>query len=170
MGILLTPRSTVGASVTRMVIYIQTLDVEYVAKSDIDCECKTYLSQAYINISRAVLSTNGVYWCIVEAGFGLTAACLPTLYGLFRTKALESIVRSVRSIVSLGSSPAGSQGSRRSRGLSYKGDASHGSTTSHAEILPSNSQDVELEPLPKANQIRVQKTFDSSDEPTTGHI
>ncbi|CAD6578657.1 MAG: hypothetical protein ASARMPREDX12_008926 [Alectoria sarmentosa] len=29
---------TVGASVTRMVIYIQTLDVEYVVKSDIDCE------------------------------------------------------------------------------------------------------------------------------------
>lgn len=38
MGMLLTPRRTVGASVTRMVIYIQTLDVEYVAKSDIDCE------------------------------------------------------------------------------------------------------------------------------------
>ena len=140
------------------------------AKSDIDCECKTRPSQAYANGLRAVLSTNGVYWCIVEAGLGLTAACLPTLYGLFRTKAIESIVRSVRSITSLGSSPTGSQRSQRSHGISYKGDARHhGSTTSHAEILGPESHDVEMEPLPKPNQIRVQKTFESANEPTAGH-
>lgn len=152
-----------------MVIYIQSLDAEYVAKSDIDCECKTHLSQVYINHLRAVLSTNGVYWCIIEAGLGLTAACLPTMYGLFRTKALESIVRSVRSIASLGSSPTGSERPQRSRGLSYKRDVEHGSTTSHADILGSNSQDVEMEPLPKPNQSRVQKAFESVDEPTAGH-
>ena len=152
-----------------MVIYIQSLNVEYVAKSDIDCECQKHLSSVYVNRSRTVLSTNGVYWCIIEAGFGLTAACLPTLYGLFRTKALESIVRSVRSIASLGSSPKGSQRSERSHGVSYKSNVRDGSTTSHAEILASSSQDVEMEPLPKPNQIKVQKTFESVEERTAGH-
>lgn len=47
------------------------------------------------------------------------------LYGLFRTKALESIVRGVRSLASLGSSPTGSERSQRSRGVSYRVDASH---------------------------------------------
>ena len=155
-----------------MVIYIQALDAEYVAKSDIDCECKKHLSLVYINRLRTVLSTDGIYWCIIEAGLGLTAACLPTLYGLFRTKALESIMRSVRSIASLGSSPAGSQRSQRSRGVSYKRDVRDvrdGSTTSHAEILASGSQDIEMEPLPKPNQIKVQKTFETVEEPTAGH-
>ena len=152
-----------------MVIYIQSLDAQYVAKSDIDCECKKHLSLAYINRSRTVLSTNGVYWCIIEAGLGLTAACLPTLYGLFRTKGIERIVRSVRSIVSLGSSPTGSQRSQRSRGVSYKSDVRQGSTTSHAEILVSSTQDIEMGPLPKPNQIKVQKTFESVEEPTAGH-
>ena len=96
----------------------------------------------------------------MEAGLGLTAACLPTLYGLFRTKALESIVSSVRSLASLGSSPRGSQRSPRPHSVSYKSDVREGSTTSHAEILTSSSQDVEMEPLPKPNQIKVQKTFD----------
>ena len=153
-----------------MVIYIQSLDVEYVAKSDIDRECQKHLSLVCTNRLRTVLSTNGVYWCIIEAGLGLTVACLPTLYGLFRTKALESIVRSVRSIASLGSSPRGSQRSQRSHGVSYKSDVRDGSTTSHAEILASGSQDVEMEPLPKPNQIKTQKTFDSAeDAPTAGH-
>lgn len=143
---------TVAASITRMVVYIQSLNVEFQEKADID-----------------FLSTNGVYWCIIEAGLGLTAACLPTLYGLFRTKALESIVRSVRSIASLGSSGAGSQRSQRSRGFSYKGDARDTSTTSHEEILATEFQDVEMEPLPKPNQIMVQKTFESGAEPTAGH-
>ena len=117
---------------------------------------------------RTVLSTNGIYWCIIEAGLGLTAACLPTLYGLFRTKGVESIVRSVRSIASLGSSPTGSHGSQRSRGVSYKTDVRNESSTSQAEILASGSQDIEMEPLPKPNQIKVLKTFESVQEPITG--
>ena len=119
----------------------------------------------YINRLRTVLSTNGVYWCIIEAGLGLTAACLPTLYGLFRTKALESIVRSVRSLASLGSSPRGSQ---KSHGVSYKSDVRDGSTTSHAEFLASGFQDIEMEPLAKPSQIKVKKTFESVEEPTAG--
>lgn len=152
-----------------MVVYIQSLNVEFAEKADIDCECKTRSSHALANGLGIVLSTNGVYWCIIEAGLGLTAACLPTLYGLFRTKALESIVRSVRSIASLGSSPAASQRSDRSRGFSYKGEARDGSTTSHAEILTSDFQDVEMDPLPKPNQIKVLKTFETGGELNTGH-
>ena len=152
-----------------MVIYIQSLDAEYVVKSDIDCECKKHLSLAYINRSRTVLSTNGVYWCIIEAGLGLTAACLPTLYSLFRTKGIESIMRSARSIASLGSSPTRSQRSQRSCGVSHKTDGRQGSTTSHAEILASSTQDIEMEPLPKPNQTKVQKTFESVEESIAGH-
>ncbi|KAL2045433.1 hypothetical protein ABVK25_012097 [Lepraria finkii] len=140
---------TIAASVTRMVVYIQSLNAEYVAKSDID-----------------FLSTNCIYWCIIEIGCGLTAACLPTLYGLLHTKALESIVRSVRSIVSIGSSPSGSQRSQRSRAISSKRHQADESTTSHAEILSStNPHDIEMEPLPQRNQIKVDKTFTAVEGP-----
>ena len=170
MGIPLTLRSTVAASTTRMVVYIQSLNAEYVIKSDIDCESKAIASQKLIDHSTAVLSTNGVYWCIIEAGLGLTAACLPTLYGLFRTKALESIVRSVRSIASLRSSPTGSKHSQQSRSGSVRRDAKQGSTTSHAEILVSNAHNIEMQPLPKPNDLRFQKTADSEEEPNASQV
>lgn len=54
--------------------------------------------------------------------------------------------------------------------MSYKRDVHDGSTTSHAEILASGPQDIEMEPLPKPNQIKVQKTIESVEEATAGQI
>ena len=50
--------------------------------------------------------------------------------------------------------------------MSHKRDVRDGSTSSHTEILASGPQDIEMEPLPKPNQIKVQKTIESVEEPT----
>lgn len=156
-----------------MVIYIQALNAEYAAKSDIDCKCpKPFFTSSTLMTGLQVLSTDGVYWCIIETGLGLTAACLPTLYGLFRTQALESIVRSVRSIASLGSSPPGSNRSERSQrsraARSFQSNHRNASATSQAQnLVVKISRDIEMDPLPPAptNQIRVEKTFTSAEVP-----
>ncbi|KAL2044671.1 hypothetical protein N7G274_002445 [Stereocaulon virgatum] len=44
-----------------------------------------------------------LYWSIVEAGLSLIAACLPTLRLLVAKTSMDSIVRSFRSAISLGS-------------------------------------------------------------------
>ena len=42
-------------------------------------------------------------WGLVEGGAGVIAACLPTLKPYFHSRMLESIVNSVRSVLSIGS-------------------------------------------------------------------
>jgi hypothetical protein len=50
-------------------------------------------------------SSATLYWSTIEAGLGLFATCLPSLQPLLRRRSLDSIVRSVRSIISLRSVP-----------------------------------------------------------------
>lgn len=47
------------------------------------------------------LCTSGLYWSMIESGFGVCGACLPAQYGLFNTKGFQSIVWSVQSAISL---------------------------------------------------------------------
>ena len=42
-----------------------------------------------------------LFWAMMEMGVAMIAVCLPTLRPLFRNWSLESIIRSVRSVVSL---------------------------------------------------------------------
>ena len=42
-----------------------------------------------------------LFWAMMEMGVAMVAVCLPTLRPLFRNWSLESIIRSVRSAVSL---------------------------------------------------------------------
>ena len=42
-----------------------------------------------------------LFWAMMEMGVAMIAVCLPTLQRLFRNWSLESIIRSVRSAVSL---------------------------------------------------------------------
>ena len=42
-----------------------------------------------------------LFWAMMEMGVAMIAVCLPTLRPLFRNLSLESIIRSVRSAVSL---------------------------------------------------------------------
>lgn len=55
-------------------------------------------------------------WGLVEVDLAVVAACLPTYAPLLHDRALESVVRSARSIISLRSRESGSSGSRRRRG------------------------------------------------------
>ncbi|MCJ1314646.1 hypothetical protein MMC25_008328 [Agyrium rufum] len=54
-------------------------------------------------VDNDLLITKGLYWGMVEAGLALIACCLPTLNALFAKKSIESVIRSIRSAVSLGS-------------------------------------------------------------------
>ena len=72
-----------------------------------------------------VLCTAGSYWSMIEAGLALCASCLPAQYGLFQSKGLQSLVRSVRSAVSL-------------RSLSSRSTQNHQGTTTN---LPSKTED-----------------------------
>lgn len=76
LGIFALGALSFAASITRMLEYIQrsrfgNLDIDFVA-------------------------TNAIYWCILEVGVGLIAACLPSLYGLFKTHALQRVVKVAR--------------------------------------------------------------------------
>ena len=57
---------------------------------------------------------------MVELGVGIIAICLPTLRPLFRGWSPESILRSIRSALSLRSLNSGGSGARRSPGRSAK--------------------------------------------------
>ena len=39
---------------------------------------------------RAVITTTGLYWSMIESGLGLISACLPTVYALFKKKSKSS--------------------------------------------------------------------------------
>lgn len=59
-----------------------------------------------------------LFWATLELGVGMVAVCLPTLRPLFRDASLESMVRSLRSFVSL---PSFTSLSRQPRGDSSDG-------------------------------------------------
>lgn len=71
-----------------------------------------YSSQPQLSPSnkpRLDICTAGLYWSMIESGLGICAACLPSQYGIFSTTGLQSIVRSVQSVISLRSIRSASQ-------------------------------------------------------------
>ena len=67
---------------------------------------------------------------MVELGVGIIAICLPTLRPLFRGWSPESILRSIRSALSLRSLNSGGSSARRSPGRSAKEAQQLGSESS----------------------------------------
>lgn len=65
---------------------------------------------------------------MLEAGLGVMAACLPVQYGLFRSEKVQSMIRSIHSLTSLGSRGSGS-GSGGSGNRSGGGGNSNNSRT-----------------------------------------
>ncbi|KAJ4287626.1 hypothetical protein N0V90_012329 [Kalmusia sp. IMI 367209] len=78
--------SAVAASVTRMVIIIEELDVA---------------------------STAAIYFIYIEACFALCAVCLPSLSGMFKLKEVQNMIEGFS--IALSNLSRGSLGSRRSR-------------------------------------------------------
>jgi len=95
---------TICMSIIRMVIYHGALTVQF--DPDIDFEYITTLTS---------------YFSLLEAGLGVCASCLPVQYGLLRSEKIQSIIRSVHSLVTLGSNHSNeSQRSQRSRAQSQR--------------------------------------------------
>lgn len=101
------------------------------------------------------------YWYMIEAGVSLIAACLPSLRFLFANKSLLSIVYSVRSAISLRSTPirrndyytdVESNRSIRKAGRIY----GHKDASTATNVVGGIDKDIELHPLPPADQIQVE--------------
>jgi hypothetical protein len=67
---------------------------------------------------------------MLEVSFGIVASCLPTLRALFQTSSVDSVLRSMRSKVSLGSGNPASHGDLPLHCLNR-----NGSKASHEEPL-----------------------------------
>ncbi|KAH8649695.1 hypothetical protein BGZ60DRAFT_534571 [Tricladium varicosporioides] len=92
-GILLLGGAAVGASIARMVLYIEILNA--ITGSD------------PIIIDENQVLTVALWWSLLECGLALIAACLPTLSYLFTHFDVKARVASVRSIFSLRSAQSG---------------------------------------------------------------
>jgi len=64
-----------------------------------------------INSMNLVYGAPTSYWVVIEASLAITSACLPTIRPVFRGMSPESVIRSVRSALSLNS--LRSNGSKR---------------------------------------------------------
>ncbi|KAH7127177.1 hypothetical protein B0J11DRAFT_558562 [Dendryphion nanum] len=53
-----------------------------------------------------LITTASLFWFVVEIAVGIIAACLPTLRGLFKGTRVDSVLRGLRSRLSLGSGSA----------------------------------------------------------------
>lgn len=83
-----------------------------------------------------VEDAESVYWSNLEAGLGLLAVNLPTLWGYVRNVSVRSLVASVRSIISLDTLRS-NQGSRTRR-------ADVGLPEEEASTAQSNRSDVQI--------------------------
>lgn len=120
-----------------------------------------------------------MYWSMLESGLGFCAACLPTLYALFKSRGIQSIVRSVRSMASLhshhgskDSSPKQTQNANADRSWTKVSGAGVDRRDSQtATLTPSTGgeyaskashEDIEMQPLPEVPEqghIGVTRTF-----------
>ena len=114
-----------------MVIFIEVLVPPRMYRSITKSTLATNHNPVLANAKVAgLLATDAIgvvslllFWGMVELGVGIIAICLPTLRPLFRGFSPESILRSIRSALSLRSlhsSGSGGDGARRSPGRSAK--------------------------------------------------
>lgn len=95
---------------------------------------------------------------IIEAGFGLCASNLPTLYGMVKTKGVQTLINSVQSLFSLRSlSPHHSKDSARPR-------QRIGSQDSDSRIIANptapNENLTKVEHIPMQEDIGIRMTKD----------
>lgn len=84
-GIFLLGASAVGASIARLILYIQVLKA---ITAEVEVDTNLSLTVSY-------------YWSTLEAGLSLIAACLPPMSYLFTHMSVHSVVNSIRSVLSL---------------------------------------------------------------------
>ena len=158
---LLTHPSAVGASIARLILYIQVLKA-IPAEIPVDTNCEgsdsfptSTTSTEYFPIVSLTVS---YYWSLLEAGLALIAACLPPMSYLFTHFNIHSVINSIRSTLSLHSfrSSQHSNGSKNyphardehDLGNLYKTTEHKDSTASRAAMLRTISSDGEERALP----------------------
>lgn len=134
--------SAVGASICRLVIYIQLL------KAFIDLDPTLDSNQA-LAVS--------LWWSLLEVGIALIAACLPTLSYLFARFSLESAIRSVRSAFSL---PSLRSQNSTSRNNTEEAPTHMSNSTTYINL--ENSKSDSRSQIYKMEEAPMPTTFDSS--------
>ena len=104
-----------------------------------------------------------LWWNLVEAGLGLLASCLPTLWFLFRKATLRSVIKSLRSLL-----PSVSLHSQSAPNSSFR-------TDNYSEIhhLPSGNSAVPIYGTESKHEAYVTsdgKNKQTPDEPDQIHI
>ena len=156
VGIFMLGALTVAASCTRMVIYQKATAAKFHPGSHVD-----------IDLTAAI----SMYWSMLESGLGFCAACLPTIYTIVKSKSLQSIVRSVGSMMSIHSDRSqGREGPKqpKSSPINTAGNTSW-SKISEEQTLRSISttdasakqgvESIELEPMPPHDRIHMTQTY-----------
>ncbi|KAH8701529.1 hypothetical protein BGW36DRAFT_423841 [Talaromyces proteolyticus] len=140
LGIFTLGGLAVAASITRLVIIGEELNVEFAATADED-----------------FVSTAGLYFMYIEACFALTAICLPSLSGIRKNRAIKNLIEGFRSVFSSNSRGSGSRiaadgiNSREApEDISICFEEPLSQPTSSAEpISIVDDADLEMQPLPK---------------------
>lgn len=152
-----------------MITYLQSTAAEFKPGTDTD-----------------ILITGGIYWSVVECGVGLISCCLPTVYGVFRTKALMSTFHSTK-LTSLKSNPSEMRGSYSGNsmprgtkgGMDRHWNDSQESDVELAGRLPGQTQnltraegprDVESWGTGPRDQILITKTFGAEKQTSIGEM
>ena len=97
---------------------------------------------------------------MIESGLGLCAACLPIQYGLMKSKGVQSIVRSVQSVISLrllSPNRSANQGSK------LPSQPSQEFITSNAEGPARDDHILEMGPMPQQHEIMVTQSLEQAE-------
>jgi len=130
-GIMLLGAAALGASLTRLVLYVQTQRAaEELIPVDFDEEI-----------------TLQMYWSGLECGLAIIAACLPKLSSLVARFSVQAAVRSVRSVFSLHSANRSQTGSS-GMGNAYVDIEGTSKTSSKAQIYVENEITMDSEAIP----------------------
>ncbi|PQE29144.1 plasma membrane Pth11 protein [Rutstroemia sp. NJR-2017a BBW] len=144
LGIFTLGALAVAASITRLVIIVEELNV---------------------------VSTAGTYFMFIEACFGLTAVCLTSLSSALNLKGVQTVIEGFQSAFS--NISRSSLGSNRSRSHATNGDKHERLDSARSNSVPASERpsqadtpDIEMYPLPKDQNITVTSRLDMTSEST----
>ncbi|KAI0485071.1 hypothetical protein GGR56DRAFT_616728 [Xylariaceae sp. FL0804] len=154
-GVFLLGGVVIGAGIARLVIFIQQTN------------------DPYQNADGIGHLTTEMYWSMIEMGISVVAACLPAIWPLFGRVSLESMVHTVRSMLSLESlTPSGNRGSgERSRdGMDSDGGSQQSGPYKriHERMGEDVAGDSHIEAIP-LGELEAQKRRQRSASGSTGH-
>lgn len=90
-----------------MVTFVKAANMLPEEQMDLTCNSQplTFFSseRQFSKLDSADYIAQTTYWTLIEASLAIISACLPTLRPLFQGFSVESVIRSFRSVISLGS-------------------------------------------------------------------